>query len=255
MDVEKIKDDYMNFIKENTKINIHENEIISINTPFVDSFGEGISFSIEHNDRLYKVTDNGFAYWELGLAGIDLSRKGKRKEIFNNSITFHGFSLGDNNEIYRLIPKKEISQSIHDMTQLLINIYDLTYLSRHNVADQFYQDVDSYFNNSDRFNFFQDFSLTGKSQLNHRFNYVFIQDKINKLARVHTRLDKQQVNSILTSWLDTSLVRKPNEELYIILSEEGFQNVSEENLIALDSYKITPLNFNDKDNLVRKLGA
>ncbi|AMB93288.1 DUF1828 domain-containing protein [Aerococcus sp. UMB8608] len=255
MNVEDIKKDYLNYIKENTNVNLHKDEVYSVDTPFIDSFGDGISFSIKFDGKLYKITDDGFASWELDLAGINLNKKSKRKELFTNSIDFHGFNLSDNKEIYRKVSQKEIGQAIHDMTQLLINIYDLTYLSRNNVASQFYQDVDAYFSHNDSYAVFPDFNITGKSQLNHRFNYVFLQKGINKLAKVHTRVDKQQVNSILTSWLDTTAVRKNNEKLYVILSNEGYHDITDENLIALESYEISILNFDNKDSLINNLGA
>lgn len=255
MNVKEIKNNYINYIKENTKFSIHNNEIYSVHTPFVDSFGEGISFSIKKEGKLYKVSDDGFSFWELDISGIDLKRKSKRKQLFDSAIDFNGFQLSHDNSIYRMVAYKDIPQAIHDMTQLLINIYDLTYLSRSNVSYQFYQDVDNYFMNNDNYAVFSEFNLTGKSQLNHKFNYVFLQKGVNKLARVHNRIDKQQVESILTSWLDTTSARKKNEQLYIVLSEDGFNNINDNNLIALESYEIKLLNFSDKNSLLESLGA
>lgn len=49
---------------------------------------------------------------------------------------------------------------------------------------------------------------------------------ISKIALVHNTIGKQQVDTILASWLDTSELRQfeygEKEELYIIISDEGY---------------------------------
>ena len=81
-------------------------------------------------------------------------------------------------------------------------------------------------------------------------DFVFLNDSGTKLVKVHNQLDKQQVNNTLVSWLDTIDKRRidyaGNESLNIILSEEGFKNVSQTNLNALKEYNIHVYNFSDK---------
>lgn len=258
--VDEISSEYFNFIRENTKLTLLSDSRTEIVTPFVDSKGEGISFSITFDGHLYTLSDDGFAAWELALEGIDIKKNSKRKEIFSAQIKYNGFDFDSNdNIIYRTVTKRDIGQAIHDMTQLLINIYDLTYLSRNNVYQQFYEDVRNYFIENENYAVFPDFNLTGKSHFNHKFNYVFLQNGISKLTKVYKTLNRQQVDTILTSWLDTSESRKNNyngkEELYIILSDEGFSNLSDDFILAFNSYDIGILDFSDKDRLVDKLGA
>lgn len=260
ININEISNEYFNFVKENTKMTLLSNDHTEIVTPFVDSTGEGISFSITFDGNLYTLSDDGFAAWELALNGIDVSKKSKRKTIFISQIEYNGFDLDESdNVIHKKVTKNELGQAIHDMTQLLINIYDLTYLSRSNVYQQFYEDVREYFIENESFAVFPEFNLTGKSHFNHKFNYVFLQKGTSKLTKVYNTLNRQQVDSILTSWLDTSESRRNNyngkEELYIILSSEGFNNLSDDFILALQSYEIGLLDFSDKDNLINKLGA
>lgn len=260
--VEDISKKYFDFINRNINISKldnsdYETEIV---TPFVDTTGEAISFTVRSEGNFYTITDDGFAIWELEQLGIDVSRKSKRKELLNSILEFNSFDLNDSNEIVKTVTKSDIGQAIHDMTQLQINISDLSYLNKSNVAQQFLLDVNEYFfNHEDNYNFFPEFNITGKSKLNHRFNFVFMSKGKSKLTRVHRFIDKQKVDNILTSWLDTIEYRnktyRNKEELYIILSNEGYKNLNENHSLALDSYNIQLLNFSDENSLIKNLGA
>ncbi|MCW6666981.1 DUF1828 domain-containing protein [Aerococcaceae bacterium NML190938] len=258
MSINLISKEYFDFINNNTKIIEISDGKTEIITPFVDSTGEGISFSVNHDGKFYTITDDGFTLWDLETKGIDLTKKGKRKELFQSQLQYHGFSL-NGNKIMRKVSKSELGQTIHDMTQLLININDLTYLHSHNISQQFFEDVKQYFMTHKEFSVFPSFNITGKSRLNHKFNYVFKSKGLSKLTRVYNSIDKQKVDTILTSWLDTTEYRKKEfldeEELYIILSDEGYKNLNDDYLLALESYDIKVLNFENKKDLVSELGA
>lgn len=134
------------------------------------------------------------------------------------------------------------------MTQLLINVYDFIQLHPNNVRSQFLDDVKHYFMNNDHYATFPAFSIAGKSRLEHRFNFVFMSKGISK----------QQVDTILASWLDTSEFRQHEyggeEQLYIIVSDEGYKNIKDDHLIALQEYNINILYFSDKNQLEVILG-
>lgn len=259
MNVNDVANEYFSYIKENTQMNLIKDGHTEVVTPFVDSSGEGISFSITFDGSLYTISDDGFTTWELELSGIDVNKRSKRREIFLSQVEYNGFVVSKSGIISKKVAHKELGQSIHDMTQLLVNIYDLTYLAQSNVYQQFYEDVAAYFKDNSNYAVFPNFNVTGKSHFNHRFNYVFLQNGKNKFAKVFNRLDRQQVNNILTSWLDTTLVREKEyggkEELYIILSKEGFKELNDDIILALDAYDIQPLDFSNKKDLTSNLGA
>lgn len=252
-----IKNTYLAYIKENAifnEVNEHHTEVI---TPFVDPLGEAIGFSVTSNGKSLTVTDDGYTVWNLSVNGIDITKKGRRQEIFHSLLHFNGFELVEN-AIERTTGKKQLGQVIHDMTQLLINVYDFIQLSPNNVKSQFLDDVKHYFMQNERYTVFPAFSIAGKSRLEHRFNFVFMSKGISKIARVHNNITKQQVDTILSSWLDTSEYRKKEygdtEQLYIIVSDEGYHNIKDDHLIALQEYGINVLNFADKDTLQIQLG-
>ncbi|MGT2833373.1 hypothetical protein Javan249_0002 [Streptococcus phage Javan249] len=257
MNANEIKEVYLSFVKENAVFNNISDNHTEVITPFVDPFGEAIGFSVKSDGKLLTITDDGFTIWNLSVNGIDVTKKGRRRELLQSLLQYNGFELFDN-AIKKVTTKSHLGQSIHDMTQLLINVYDFIQLSPGNVKSQFLDDVKHYFIKNENYAVFPSFSIAGKSRLEHRFNFVFISKGVSKITRVHNNITKQQVDTILASWLDTSEFRKreygDKEQLYIIVSDEGFKNIKEDHLVALQEYNIDVLNFADKQELELKLG-
>lgn len=257
MNAVEIKNTYLTYIKENAVFNEVAENHTEVITPFVDPLGEAIGFSVRSNGRVLTVTDEGYTIWNLSVNGIDVTKKGRRTELFHSLLHFNGFDLVGN-AIERTTSKSHLGQVIHDMTQLLVNIYDFIQLSPNNVRSQFLDDVKHYFMQNDDYTVFPAFSIAGKSRLEHRFNFVFMSKGISKIARVHNNITKQQVDTILASWLDTSEYRKKEygdtEQLYIIVSDDGYKNIKDDHLIALQEYDINILNFSDKEALQVQLG-
>ncbi|HEL1619415.1 TPA: DUF1828 domain-containing protein [Streptococcus suis] len=258
MKANDIKKEYLAFVKENavfTDIGEGHTEIV---TPFVDPFGEAIGFSIKANGRTFTITDESYTVWNLSINGIDVTKKGRRQELFKSLLQYNGFDLVGE-AIERNVTKTHLGQAVHDMTQLLINVYDFIQLSPNNVKSQFLDDVKHYFMQNEKYTVFPAFSIAGKSRLEHRFNFVFMSKGYSKIARVHNNITKQQVDTILASWLDTVEYRKmeygDKEQLYIIVSDEGFNNIKDDHLMALQEYGISVLNFSDKEQLQLQLGT
>lgn len=125
MDVQQIKSDYFNFISENTKFIESKSNNLELVTPFIDSFGDGISFVIVQQDNRFTVTDQGFTIWNLKNHGLDLEGKcSDYHQKIQSYLNYFGFSLV-NETIQKVVDEKNLPQAIHDMTQLLIHLYGL----------------------------------------------------------------------------------------------------------------------------------
>lgn len=253
----QIAEEYFTFIQESTKFGELNKDHVEIITPFVDSTGESISFSVYHDNNNYILSDDGFTVWDLSINGIDVTKEGNRKNIFDSNIKYHGFNF-ENNKIIKSTTKKHLGQSIHDMTQLLINVYDLTYLHRNIISNQFFIDVKEYFSsNSDDFSYFPNFNIRGKSQLNHQFDFVFLKEGKRKLTKVEKNITKNKLDSILTSWLDTIESREDSEkeELMIILSNQGYRELKTDHKVALEQYGINVIDFSNKKDIYYYLAS
>lgn len=125
MDLQRIKLDYFNYITEYTKFIESKSNSFEVVTPFIDSFGDGISFVIVQQNNRFTVTDQGFTIWNLKNQGLDL--KGKHFDYhkkLQSYLKYFGFSLVNEN-IQKDIDENNLPQAIHDMTQLLIHLYGL----------------------------------------------------------------------------------------------------------------------------------
>jgi len=232
MDSNKIKDSYIEYIKENTHVNLLEGDSQEVITPFVNTYGDGISFTIKYDGKYYILTDDGFTLWDLQLNGIDLTKKNKRHHLLKSILNYNGLELmGD----------------------------DLSLLHPQTVQSHFLEDVKSYFNESSEYNVFPDLSIAGKSRLEHKFNFLAMSKGKYKLVQVHNKITKDKLHFILSSWLDTTENRTirygRNESLSIIISSDGYKELKDEYQEALNEYNINILNFEDKKKLKAQLGA
>lgn len=91
-------------------------------------------------------------------------KTGNNEDLFDSLLQYNGFSL-NGEAIERTISKNKLGQAIHDMTQLLMNIYDFIQLSPVYVKSQFLDDVKHYFIGNDSYSVFPSFSIAGKSHL------------------------------------------------------------------------------------------
>lgn len=124
-------------------------------------------------------TDESFTIWNLSVNGIDVTKKGCRQELFKSILQYNGFDLVGES-IERNVTKAHLGQAIHDMTQLLINVYNFFQLSPHNVKSQFLDDVKHYFMQNENYSVFLAFSIAGKSRLEHRFNFCIHEQRLFK---------------------------------------------------------------------------
>ena len=95
MNANDIKNEYLSFIKDNAVFkDISENNTEVI-TPFVDPFGESIGFNIKSYGKSLTITDDGYTVWNLSINGIDIRKKGRRKDLFLSLLNYNGFALID----------------------------------------------------------------------------------------------------------------------------------------------------------------
>lgn len=109
-------------------------------TPFRFDDGDHFSIVLKKEKNQWLLSDEGHTYLHLSYT-IDLEDLaiGKRREIIEN--TLQEFQLEDRyGEIIVKIDDNEYGEALYRLAQGLINIYDITYLSREIVTSTFYED-------------------------------------------------------------------------------------------------------------------
>lgn len=265
MNAIKIKSEYLEWIKETYKFkdivnDFSPDKIIEFLSPSLDNFGDSISFLIKEQDGKLIITDDGFTLWNLKSHGIDITRKSsKRNKLLKSLLRYYRVNYNDkNNSIYIETTPQKLSQSIHEMNEILIKINDLSILHSSNIKSLFQEDVLEYFNNNkDIYSFFPDFLVAGKSKILYNMDFLFNTNDGQKMVQIHNHINQQTIKSILVSWLDTIEFRQKQyqEDSKLSIITSGEKKVSQENLEALNAYNIDVLNFDEKDRLKEKLGA
>lgn len=259
MEANDIATHYFDWIKNNHQFYDINNNSIEVQTPYLDNFGDSISLIINKVDNNFIISDQGYTLWNLQSHGIDVTKSNTlRNQIMTSIINFDSATLTDKNEIIKSANDRSLSQSIHEMTQILIRLSDLSFTHSSRVKSIFYQEVMDYFSeNNETYNFFPSFYITGKSHLKHKVDYLFFnRSRERKLVKVQNSLNKNSIDSVLISWLDTSSYRLANygenTTLDVLVNGENFNNIKDEYIQALNEYNIGIVNFDDKESLQSK---
>lgn len=261
MDAKKIATSYLDWVKTNYNFrDLDEKDAIDIQTPYLDNFGENISFVIRKKDGYLVASDEGYTSWNLETQGINVSKnKTYRNDMLKTIINLENATLGLNNAIIKKVDLKNPGQTIHDLTQTLIKVNDLTYVKNSVVKNLFLEEVTDYFNsNHVDFKKIPSFSITGKSQLNHRIDFGFITPTGTKLVKVHNSLKRNTIESAIATLVDTAEYRKKyyheSESLNLLIGDIDQNKASTiNNIQSLNQYNIDVIDFADKDQVKEKL--
>src|SRR5690625_2887570 len=252
MDVEQISQEYLKWVKNSNKFTKHK-DIIEINTPSVDSFGDNISLILKAEGDKIRISDDAYLVWNLEAHGLNITKKkSKRNNLLRSILTYESVSLNpDTNEIYKISSMKNIGQSIHEVIQSISKISDLMYLNKSNVKSFFYEDVFNYLKqNKDNFDYFRNLQIVGQSKLAYNFDALFTtRNKVKKLSRFYNSFTKNTVDDALVSWLDTIRYREErfdgSLQMAIVINDENNKTFPREYLDALSEYDIDVIPFSD----------
>lgn len=257
--LETVRNEYIKWLKDNTKFTNVLNDAIEISSPFIDVLSENIKLYIEPHGKKFKVTDDGYTIWNLESVGTSI-RKGSQRFFMLQSIVDR-FNISydqDNKEIFIFAEQKELGHAIHSLLQGTLTISDLLMIDRKTVKNLFVEEVSKYFDeNKEIFDPFPDIEIQGKSKLTHRFDFLMnVKDKEKKLVRLVNHLDQVQLERILLSWQDTSQqrIRRYKENLgMVVLVNDKNKPISNKFDEAFRQYDIDPIEFSDKEAVKRSL--
>lgn len=262
MNVEQISEEYLKWVKDSNKFSKHK-DVIEINTPSVDSFGDNISLILKPEGDKIRISDDAYVVWNLEAHGLNVTRnKSSRNNLLKSILTYESVSLNtDTNEIYKVSSMNNIGQSIHEMIQSISKVSDLMYLNKSNVKSVFNDDVLSYLKqNKDMFDYFPNLQIVGQSKLSYNFDALFTtKNKVKKLSKFYNSFTQNTVDNALVSWLDTIRYREERYDgslqMAIVVNDDNTKSFSKEYLDALYEYDIDVIPFSDKQKLIESLGA
>ena len=245
---EKIIDDYLKWIKDNTEIkHIKKGEICSISTPFLDRFNDHLEiYAIKKGENVV-LTDDGYTLENLKMSGLSLNSP-KREQIFKTLLNSFGVKVGDNNDIYIEANISNIGQKKHYLIQALLSVDDMYTLSQENVYSLFKEDVDLFFK-SNNFVYSKDIKISGKSGFDHNIDFLVpsYNQVPEKLIKTINTPKKDTAMATIFTFNDILSVRERPPKNFVIYNDSGEQQISNDAILAFNNYGVETLAWSKKD--------
>lgn len=247
--------DYIAWLKDNmTQVEIND-DITELTTPFLDRHNDYTQIYIIKTDTdAFKISDDGYIISDLEASGIDVLN-GKIGQLFKHILSRQGISFNkDTLELYVDISgKKNIPFSQHRLLQAMLDVNDLFYLSKTNVAKAFVEDVISFFDANDIF-YTENVSVGGKTGYMHAFDFVLQKNKTNpeRFVRVLNNADKANMERVLFSWQDIKDNRKDDSKLIVLLNDLN-KTVSPSVVDAFKQYDVNPIMWSNRNSVISQL--
>ena len=250
-DFKKIYINWLNEYIEQYKIS---DTVYRLTLPFLDRNNDCIELFIKLlDDERYYITDDSETINELKLSQFDIFTGTRRREIFDSILAAHGVSFSKNDELYITCSRDSLAQSKHMLSQCIIKVSDMFYLSRKNVKSIFIEDVQNFLD-INNIRYIENVSFSGKSKL--MSNYDFGIGKSNvapeRIIKVINNFDTTQAKNIIFSWTDTVEERKNKSQLYTFI-QDFEKPISKEALSALKEYSIVPVLWSKRNDYILEL--
>ncbi|EAC3892930.1 TPA: DUF1828 domain-containing protein [Listeria monocytogenes] len=143
----KLREEYLNWNMK--KINFQSNsDFVKIETPFLDPNNDYIYLYLERHNSQFNLTDDGYAVNELDIMGIDVRKKGKRRDYFLKTLRIFGVHF-DNGELYITFDKiSDYPVKQHMLLQAIVRINDMLLTTRNKTINFFTDDIQEYLLNN-----------------------------------------------------------------------------------------------------------
>lgn len=251
-DVSTLVNDYWTWLRDHT----HIREIdgwYEITTPYLDRHNDFVQLYAKRQNNEYILTDDAYTLHDLEMSGCKIDSP-KRERLLQ--LTLNGFGVIRNGmALESTATSKTFPVKKHGLLQAILAVNDMFYLARPYVRSLFVEDVESWLESTD-VRYSPKVKLTGKSGFDHIFEFLIpkSKDKPERLLKTMNRPDRDTVQAMIMSWVDTRETRPPNAKAIALLNDQE-THVSEPVKEALQSYQIEPLLWSERDHYIPELVA
>lgn len=247
------KKQYIDWLTANIEQNKINDNTYRITLPFLDRHNDMIDiYIVDHNGK-YELSDDGNTINDLELSGVSL-KNGRRKVLLNEILNSYGIKLGDGNALISDASTDNLPLKKHMLSQCILKIDDMFYMSKHNVQSVFIDDVRKFLDDNN-VRYVPGASFTGKSGYPTMYDFTIAKYKNNpeRNIKVVNHLTNENAKSIIFGWIDTRDARKVVSQLYTFINDE--KKAPQDALNALKEYQINPVLWSEKNNYLSELTA
>lgn len=255
---ERLKNKYIEWIKQSYEYSQLDNNVIRIDTPFVDNMSDGIViYAIPNSNNTVTLTDDGWTLDNLKSRGVFINRSKHRKNLLEKQLKLYGITI-DDEDLTISADIKKFAESKHRLLQAILFVNDMFMLSKHNATSIFLEDVDNYFV-TNHIRVLRNASFIGNSGLTHKFEFSIagFEDEVpyRLIKTMSSSSNTMFAKSIVT---DVEQTRSSNNveintNFYVFINDfkdDKKINPNEEIISLFKNSEITPVLYSERDNFV-----
>jgi hypothetical protein len=245
-DCQKIIDQYIKWIKDNTSIRTaKEDGFCEITTPFLDRHNDHLEIYVTKKEDKIILSDDGYILADLTASGVEINTD-RKQTIFKMALNGFGVKIGENNQLCIEANMNNVGQKKHYLLQAMLAINDMFVLSRENIYSLFKDEVEKFFKTKEII-YAKDIKLTGKTGFDHNIDFLVARTKTRpeRLIKTINTPKKDQVMASIFSFTDIAVMRESKTSNYVIYNDTD-NPISPDALSALNNYGIKNIPWSQK---------
>jgi hypothetical protein len=169
VEIEQLLHNYRSWLRDKTTLRELNGEWIEITTPYLDRHNDALQIYVRSENGGYVLTDDRYTIHDLEASGCNLHTD-KRQDLLK--MTLNGFGVRLSEEALEVHATAEnFPLKKHSLTQAMLAVNDLFYLTKPVVESLFFEDVVSWLE-ANEIRYTPEVKFTGVSGYDHLFNFV-----------------------------------------------------------------------------------
>ena len=252
-EIEALLKNYRSWLKDTTSLREVNGSWVEITTPYLDRHNDALQLYARADNGGYTLSDDSYTVQDLEASGCSLTEK--RKELLR--MTLNGFGVRMNNEALEVHASAEdFPAQKHNLIQAMLAVNDLFYLASPIVHSIFFEDVVAWLD-SNEIRYIPRSKFTGTSGFDHLFDFVIPKSprgqQPERIVQAINHPTRRNAEAFIYAWSDTRVIRPPDSKAYAVLND--FERIPPGVLDALRNYRIEPVVFSRRDEIIRELAA
>lgn len=249
IDINRLPDIYFEWATRDIQFKSTD-DVIVIETPFVDMYHDSIELYVEELSNKYKLSDDGYTMSELGSLGVSIKNSNKRLTFFRKTLRNFGVSFDENTlELFVVFNNLNQLPTIQfRLVQCLIQISDILLTSREHVANLFIEDITNYFFDNDLV-FDQNSGYTGKTGNTINFDFTFGRSR-NSNAKAIKTVNHPKATAYESPLMGIIDVKDSRETTDFYILANDIEDVSPKFINSFNNYSIPVLKWSQREQWI-----
>lgn len=246
---------YTEWFKQNISVSEISDDIIEITSPFLDRHNDFLQIYAEIKGDNIRLTDDGYIISDLALSGCPVDNTPRRREIFQSILNGYGVKRSHKDELYVDATWDNFPQKKHLLLQAMMAVNDMFMTSHTNVSTIFFEEVENFFiENGIRYT--DSISLTGKSGLTHKYDFVIngFRDTPDRLISTVNNPNTDRAKIEIFGWNEVKDTRRKPTSLYVFLNDKN-KEVASDIISAFNEYGIISVLWSKRQQYIEELSA